>query len=103
MKTLQLKRSLLETLSEVNMKLEDLYTSFGWITFLFPDGSRRVVHTTFNADVLKDVLKDQKEGQIFDLKKSRWINSPTHHDVSIEITAEEPEMTDAEKFVHQFL
>ena len=93
----------MDAFQEDKMSLQDLYKEVGWITFKFPDGSKRIVRTTFNEEILRSVLKDKQDNDFYDLEKQVWRKLPSNDKVLIDITRSKPELNEIDEFANRYI
>lgn len=86
------------------MILADLKDHIGWVTFTFPDGTKRTMRTTTNKEILKSVLHKRGERQMYDLDKQRWITLPPSSSITkLEVSMDPPEIGELMWFVNRFI
>lgn len=74
-----------------------------WVVWTFPDGSRKSIHTTLDADILKEAGVTAEEGYLYDLDHREYV--PFREDVvNVEISEEKPESRkEVLKFASRFI
>lgn len=86
------------------LQVKDLYNMIAWVTFIYPDDSKKVLRTTLNADILRSVLHTKPPGEfLYDLDKHKWTKIPTSNEVVVQVTEEAPILGEVDKFVNKFI
>lgn len=85
------------------MTIDDLYKREGWVVFTYPDGSKRVIRTTLNQEVLAAVKPAPSDDFLFDLDKLFWVPLPTKEEVQVAVYEQRPVLSEVDEFVNRFV
>lgn len=69
--------------------MEQLMNSDGWVSFVFSDGTRKTIHTSLSASVLREAGAVLREGFFFDLERGVYTPFPAGA-CSVDVTREKP-------------
>ena len=71
--------------------MEELNKKLCYVLFTFADGTKQMIRTTLNRDILRNYGVSPRKGQLFDVLHSEWIY--VRSDASyVDISEEKPEM-----------
>ena len=85
------------------MEISDLFKSIGWITFRYPDGSKKYFRTTLDPEILDKIPGERVGNAMYDLDKFKWHVLPSNPEVELQVTKDLPEVSEVDKFVHRFI
>lgn len=81
--------------------LEILKNGIGYLVLIYPDGSKRIIHTTLNSKILLENGATYIEGHVYDLDRKEQVAYTKNCKISI--TEERPKLEGVDGFVSQFI
>ena len=81
--------------------LEILKEGFGWITLTFSDGSKKILKTTLNTEILNNNGVALMEDKVYDFEKKEYTVLPEN--ASLEVTEEKPKLDEVNEFANRFI
>lgn len=81
--------------------LEILKNGIGYLVLIYPDDSKRIIHTTLNSKLLLENGATYLDGHVYDLDNKEQIAYTK--DCKISITEERPNLEGVDGFVSQFI
>lgn len=79
----------------------NLEEDIGYVLFTLDDGSKILIRTTFNEDILGPALRSRVPDHIFDLDRRRWMKIPDEG--KLEILKTRPVLGEVDEFVNRHL
>ena len=71
--------------------MEELEEKLCYVLFTFDDGTKQMIRTTLNRDILRNYGVSPREGQLFNVLHSEWVY--VRSDASyVDVSGEKPEM-----------
>lgn len=81
--------------------LDLLKTGFGWITLTYNDGSKKILKTTLNNELLNKEGVALVEDSLYDFIKKEYVKLPEN--ATLEVTKEKPELNEVNEFANRFI